>query len=48
MKGRIAHSVPLSDMALEIIEKARIYSGDSQFVRLYPYRRRPYDFTRPF
>lgn len=32
MKGRIAHSVPLSNMALEIIEQARIYSGDSPFV----------------
>ncbi|MBU4236864.1 MAG: tyrosine-type recombinase/integrase [Proteobacteria bacterium] len=32
MKSKDAHSVPLSDMALEIIEQARIYSGDSLFV----------------
>jgi len=32
MKSKDAHSVPLSDMAREIIEQARIYSGDSLFV----------------
>ena len=32
MKGRVVHSVPLSDMTLEVIEQARIYSGDSPFV----------------
>lgn len=32
MKSKDAHSVPLSDMALEIIEQARIYSGDTPFV----------------
>ncbi len=32
MKSKYAHSVPLSDMAMEIIEQARIYSGGSPFV----------------
>lgn len=32
MKSKDAHSVPLSDMALEIIEQARIYSGGTPFV----------------
>jgi integrase len=32
MKGRVAHSVPLSDMAQELIEEARIYSGETPFV----------------
>jgi len=32
MKGGEAHSVPLPDMALEIIEQARPYSGEGQFV----------------
>ena len=32
MKGKEAHSVPLSSMALEVIAQARIYSGESQFV----------------
>lgn len=32
MKGQEAHRVPLASMALEIIEHARIYSGDNPFV----------------
>ncbi|MDD5759166.1 MAG: site-specific integrase, partial [Desulfobulbaceae bacterium] len=32
MKGKEAHSVPLTDAILEVIEQARVYSGDSQFV----------------
>lgn len=32
MKGKEAHSVPLTDMALEVIEQARTYSGESRFV----------------
>jgi integrase len=32
MKGREAHSVPLTDMALEIIEQARPYTGGHSFV----------------
>lgn len=31
-KGRVAHRIPLTGMALEIIEQARIYSGESRFV----------------
>jgi integrase len=31
-KGRVSQRVPLSGMALEIIEQARIYSGESRFV----------------
>ena len=31
-KGRVAQRVPLPGMALEIIEQARIYSGESRFV----------------
>lgn len=32
MKGREAHTIPLSGMAQEILEDARAYSGDSRFV----------------
>lgn len=32
MKGKEDHSVPLTGMALEIIEQARTYSGESPFV----------------
>lgn len=32
MKNREAQSVPLTGLALEIIEQARVYSGDSEFV----------------
>lgn len=32
MKNKEAQRVPLTDMALEIIEQARIYSGESRFV----------------
>ncbi|MBB5348268.1 site-specific integrase [Desulfoprunum benzoelyticum] len=32
MKGREAHSVPLTDMALEVIEQARPYTGGHPFV----------------
>jgi integrase len=32
MKGGVEHSVPLSTMALEVIEQARAYSGESPFV----------------
>jgi integrase len=33
-KGRVAQRVPLSNIALEVIEQARIYSGESRFVFL--------------
>jgi integrase len=32
MKGKEAQSVPLSGMALDVIEQARMYSGESRFV----------------
>ena len=32
MKGNADHRVPLSNMALEVIEQARPYSGDSRYV----------------
>ena len=32
MKSKTAHRVPLTDMALELIEQARAYSGDSLFI----------------
>lgn len=32
MKGKVEHSVPLSDMAMEVINQARVYSRESSFV----------------
>lgn len=41
MKGKTAHRVPLTNMALEIIEQARSYSGDSPFVFKAPHTDKP-------
>jgi integrase len=32
MKGRIAHDVPLNPLALEVIKKAKFYSGKSKYI----------------
>lgn len=41
MKGKTAHRVPLTNMALEIIKQARSYSGDSPFVFKAPHTDKP-------
>lgn len=41
MKGKTAHRVPLTNMALEIIKQARSYSGDSPFIFKAPHTDKP-------
>lgn len=51
MKGNQAQRVPLTGMALEVIERARIYSGDSKYVFVSPrspkYTRKKPDKGKP-